>query len=85
MRFDSRFQKLDCLKGLRMLDIGCGGGISIRSRLRGWARIVVGADPSEENIKVARAHADDARVTVDYRYNHGRRTGRRERGASMSC
>ena len=59
-------KKLDCLKGLRILDIGCGGGILSEPLARLGAE-VVGADPSEENIKVARAHADDARVTVDYR------------------
>lgn len=65
-RFDRDSKKLDCLKGLRMLDIGCGGGILSEPLARLGADIV-GADPSEENIKVARAHAEDARVSVDYR------------------
>jgi 2-polyprenyl-6-hydroxyphenyl methylase / 3-demethylubiquinone-9 3-methyltransferase len=59
-------KKLDCLKGLRILDIGCGGGILSEPLARLGAN-VVGADPSEENINAARAHAEDARVTVDYR------------------
>src|SRR6478735_7345344 len=59
-------KKLDCLKGLRILDIGCGGGI-LSEPLARLGADVVGADPSEENINAARAHAEDARVTVDYR------------------
>ena len=59
-------RKLDCLKGLRMLDIGCGGGILSEPLARLGAEMV-GADPSEDNIAAARAHAEGAGVTVDYR------------------
>ena len=59
-------KKLDCLKGLRILDIGCGGGILSEPLARLGAE-VVGADPSDENINVARAHAEDGHVAVDYR------------------
>lgn len=64
--FDRDPKKLDCLKGLRMLDIGCGAGILSEPLARLGARMV-GADPSEENIAVASAHADDNGVEVDYR------------------
>ena len=64
--FDRDPKKLDCLKGLRILDIGCGGGILSEPLARLGAE-VVGADPSEENINAARAHAEDAGITVDYR------------------
>jgi 2-polyprenyl-6-hydroxyphenyl methylase/3-demethylubiquinone-9 3-methyltransferase len=64
--FDRDQKKLDCLSGLRMLDIGCGGGILAEPLARLGAEMV-GADPSEDNINAARAHADDAGVTVDYR------------------
>ncbi len=57
---------LDSLKGLRLLDIGCGGGILSEPLARLGAQ-VVGADPSEENIAVARAHAGESELTVDYR------------------
>ena len=50
-------KKLDCLKGLRMLDIGCGGGILTEPLARLGAEMV-GADPSEDNISAARAHAE---------------------------
>ena len=59
-------KKLDCLKGLRMLDIGCGAGI-LSEPLARLGATMVGADPSEENIAVASAHAEDNGVEADYR------------------
>jgi 2-polyprenyl-6-hydroxyphenyl methylase/3-demethylubiquinone-9 3-methyltransferase len=59
-------KKLGCLAGLRILDIGCGGGILSEPLARLGAR-VIGADPSERNIEVARHHAGQAGVMVDYR------------------
>ena len=59
-------KKLDCLKGLRMLDIGCGGGI-LSEPLARLGASMVGADPSEDNIAAAQAHASKAGVAVDYR------------------
>ncbi len=65
-RFKRDPKKLDCLKGLRVLDIGCGGGILSEPLARLGAQMI-GADPSEENIAAAGAHAQDSGVTVDYR------------------
>jgi len=65
-RFDRDPKKLDCLKGLRMLDVGCGGGILSEPLARLGAR-VVGVDPAEDNIAAARAHAAETGVDVDYR------------------
>jgi 2-polyprenyl-6-hydroxyphenyl methylase / 3-demethylubiquinone-9 3-methyltransferase len=65
-RFARNPKKLDCLKGLRMLDIGCGGGILSEPLARLGAQMV-GADPSHENIAVASAHAQESGVAVDYR------------------
>ncbi len=59
-------KKLDCLGGLRILDIGCGGGILAEPLARLGAD-VVGADPSASNIAVATEHAAAAGVKVDYR------------------
>jgi len=59
-------KKLDCLRGLRMLDIGCGGGILSEPLARLGAHMV-GADPAEENIEAARDHAEESGVAVDYR------------------
>ena len=58
--------RLDSLAGLRVLDIGCGGGILSEPLARLGAR-VVGADPSESNIAVAKHHAERAGLSVDYR------------------
>ena len=64
--FDRDAKKLDCLKGLRILDIGCGGGILSEPLARLGAQMV-GVDPSEENVAVASAHAVESGVAVDYR------------------
>ena len=53
-------------EGLRFLDIGCGGGLLCEPMARLGAD-VVGVDPSETNIEVARLHAAESRVTIDYR------------------
>ena len=58
--------RLDSLAGLRVLDIGCGGGILSEPLARLGAR-VVGADPSESNIAVAAHHAERSGLTIDYR------------------
>jgi 2-polyprenyl-6-hydroxyphenyl methylase / 3-demethylubiquinone-9 3-methyltransferase len=65
-RFQRDPKKLDCLKGLRFLDIGCGGGILAEPLARLGADMV-GADPAAENIAAAQAHAEQSDVRVDYR------------------
>jgi 2-polyprenyl-6-hydroxyphenyl methylase/3-demethylubiquinone-9 3-methyltransferase len=65
-RFGRDPKKLDSLKGLRMLDIGCGGGI-LSEPLARLGAVMVGADPSQENIAAAQAHAEDGGLTIDYR------------------
>ena len=59
-------KRLDVLAGLRILDIGCGGGI-LSEPLARLGAAVVGADPSVANIAAARLHALEAGVAVDYR------------------
>lgn len=54
------------LKGLRLLDVGCGGGLVAEPMARLGAA-VVGVDASEKNIAVARLHANEARLQIDYR------------------
>ncbi len=65
-RFARDAKRLDCLKGLRVLDIGCGGGILSEPLARLGAE-VVGADPAEANIEAASLHARDSGLAVDYR------------------
>ena len=53
-------------EGLRFLDIGCGGGLLCEPMARLGAQ-VVGADASQTNIEVAKLHAAEAGVAIDYR------------------
>lgn len=64
--FDRDAKQLDCLKDLRTLDIGCGGGLLSEPLARLGAN-VVGADPATANIEVAKAHASKGRLAIDYR------------------
>ena len=54
-------------KGLRILDIGCGGGLLCEPMARLGAE-VMGADAAERNIPVARLHAEQMGLDVDYRH-----------------
>ena len=55
------------LAGLRLLDIGCGGGL-LSEPLARMGGDVVGADATAESIDAARAHADRAGLAIDYRH-----------------
>ncbi len=54
------------LAGLRILDIGCGGGLLSEPMARLGAT-VVGADAAPRNIPVARLHAEQSGLSIDYR------------------
>ncbi|RIJ23660.1 bifunctional 2-polyprenyl-6-hydroxyphenol methylase/3-demethylubiquinol 3-O-methyltransferase UbiG [Henriciella barbarensis] len=54
------------LKGLRVLDIGCGGGLVSEPMARLGAS-VTGVDASEANIKTALTHAREGGLDIDYR------------------
>ena len=54
-------------EGLRLLDIGCGGGLLCEPMARLGAD-VVGADAAERNIPVARLHAEQSGLEIDYRH-----------------
>lgn len=53
-------------KGLRILDIGCGGGLLCEPMARLGAT-VVGVDAAEGNIPVAQMHAQQSQLDIDYR------------------
>ncbi len=53
--------------GLRVLDIGCGGGLLCEPMARMGAR-VTGADAAEKNLRVAALHAAASGLEVDYRH-----------------
>ena len=52
--------------GLRILDIGCGGGLLSEPMARLGA-FVVGADAAPRNIPVAALHAEQSGLVIDYR------------------
>jgi 2-polyprenyl-6-hydroxyphenyl methylase / 3-demethylubiquinone-9 3-methyltransferase len=54
------------LDDLRILDIGCGGGLLSEPLARMGAQ-VVGVDPARANVETARIHASESGVPVDYR------------------
>lgn len=52
--------------GLRLLDIGCGGGLLCEPMAR-LGTTVVGVDAAPRNIPVAQIHAEQSGLTIDYR------------------
>jgi 2-polyprenyl-6-hydroxyphenyl methylase/3-demethylubiquinone-9 3-methyltransferase len=64
--FGRDFTDSRALAGLRMLDIGCGGGL-LSEPLARMGADVVGADASETNIGIARLHAQSSALPIDYR------------------
>lgn len=54
-------------EGLRILDIGCGGGLLCEPMARLGATIV-GADAAARNIPVAKIHAEKSGLDIDYRH-----------------
>jgi 2-polyprenyl-6-hydroxyphenyl methylase/3-demethylubiquinone-9 3-methyltransferase len=54
------------LAGLRVADVGCGGGY-VAEPLARWGAKVVGADVAPANIAAARRHATETGLDIDYR------------------
>ena len=54
------------LAGLRLVDIGCGGGLITEPLTRLGAE-VVGVDAGAETVRAARYHADEMELAIDYR------------------
>lgn len=65
-KFERNARSLNCLSGLRLLDIGCGAGLLCEPLARLGAQ-VVGIDPSANNIAAAKLHADKGHLPIDYR------------------
>ncbi len=55
------------LRGLRVLDVGCGGGILSESMAKLGAE-VTGIDVVEKNIAIAALHARQSKLPIDYRF-----------------
>ncbi|WP_319545680.1 bifunctional 2-polyprenyl-6-hydroxyphenol methylase/3-demethylubiquinol 3-O-methyltransferase UbiG [Ruegeria conchae] len=65
--FDRDLKAARPFEGLRLLDIGCGGGLLSEPMARLGAT-VVGADAAEGNLPVARIHAEQSGLQIDYRH-----------------
>lgn len=65
--FDRDLTQERPFEGLRLLDIGCGGGLLSEPMARLGAE-VVGADAAEGNLPVARIHAEQSGLEIDYRH-----------------
>lgn len=64
--FDRDLGAAQPFAGLRILDIGCGGGLLSEPMARLGAT-VVGADAAPRNIPVAQLHAEQSGLEIDYR------------------
>ncbi len=63
---DFKIKKIDRpFKGLKILDIGCGGGLLSEPMARLGAE-VVGIDASHQNIKVAKHHLKKSKLNIKY-------------------
>lgn len=65
-RFDRNAQARRPFEGLRFLDIGCGGGLLSEPMTRLGAD-VVGVDATARNVEVAKLHAEQQGLEIDYR------------------
>ena len=55
------------LAGLRLLDVGCGGGLMAEPLCRLGADVVA-IDAAEPNVRAARHHAEEQGLAIDYRH-----------------
>ena len=65
-RFGRDAQLRQPLTGLKVLDIGCGGGL-LSEPLTRMGASVTGVDATESNIKTAMTHAEQSGLEIDYR------------------
>ena len=63
-KFGNRSKKLP-LKDVKILDIGCGGGL-LSEPLSRLGATVTGIDASDRNIKIAKMHLEKRRLDIDY-------------------
>ena len=63
--FKIKNDKSNPLKGLSILDIGCGGGL-ISEPMARLGGNVTGIDASEKNIKIAKMHSTKSKLKINY-------------------
>jgi 2-polyprenyl-6-hydroxyphenyl methylase/3-demethylubiquinone-9 3-methyltransferase len=76
-RFVAERAKLD---GARVLDVGCGGGLLCEALVQAGAK-VTGIDLAEGMIEVAKLHAAEQSLAIDYRLADAESLAAREAGA----
>ena len=63
--FKIKDEEVNFLKGLNILDIGCGGGL-ISEPMARLGGTITGIDASEKNIKVAKLHSEKNKLKINY-------------------
>ena len=63
-KFGTKSEKLP-LKDIKILDIGCGGGL-LSEPLSRLGATVTGIDASDRNIKIAKMHLEKSKLDIDY-------------------
>ena len=63
-KFGNKSEKLP-LRDIKILDIGCGGGL-LSEPLSRLGASVTGIDASERNIKIAKMHLNQSKLNIDY-------------------
>lgn len=66
MHFELKRDARKPFSGLRILDIGCGGGL-VSEPMRRLGADMVSVDASEANIKTAMTHAEQSGLNIDFR------------------
>lgn len=66
LHFDRSSTARRPFEGLRILDIGCGGGL-VSEPMRRLGADMVSVDASEANIKTAMTHAEQSGLDIDFR------------------
>jgi SAM-dependent methyltransferase len=72
------------LSGLRVLDIGCGGGF-LAEEFASLGCRVTGVDPSAASIGAARAHAAERGLRIDYRVGAGEELPAPDAAFGVAC
>ena len=67
LRFSYYKAKVKDLNGLKVLDVGCGGGL-VSEEFAKEGALVTGIDLSPLAIKAANKHADESGLKIDYRH-----------------